>query len=64
MLWCQLFVAWPTIYYVFIALLASQFQQVLTQILQNIHALKEETKKQEHSLRNPFSNVFLVYALL
>ena len=29
--------------------MASQLQQVLYQTRQNIHALKEETKKQEHT---------------
>ena len=41
----------------------SRFQQVLHQTRQNIHALKKETKKQEHSLRNDLFNVLLVFAL-
>ena len=43
--------------------MASPLQQVLHQTRQNTHALKEETKKQEHSLRNDLLNVLLVFVL-
>ena len=43
--------------------MASQFHQVLHQTRQNIHALKEETKEQEHSLGNDLFNVLLIFAL-
>ena len=43
--------------------MASRFEQVLHQTRQNIHALKEETKKQEHCPRNDLLNVLLVFDL-
>ena len=52
-------VVWHITYYVFIAIMASRFQQVLHQTRQNIHALKE----QEHPLRNDLFNMLLVFAL-
>ena len=39
--------------------MVSRFQQVIYQTHQNIHALIEEAKKQEHSPRNDLFNVLL-----
>ena len=63
MLRCQLYCGLTHHILLFIAIMASRFQQVLHQTRQNIHALKEETKKQEHSLRNDLFNVPLAFVL-